>query len=589
MKFTIVSSIIDLLSATVWCQYSYNEVNLINRLNEFFGFDQNIFVLDSLIDQSRYIPTKDNIDGNFTARTIFIFDHNSDNNANDEQVAILPSVTGKKTFLIIVAKSLLFVNNPQLLHEVKAIRLLIGANVKIGVFFVGNGGNVTSIDTIKQLLRWSRSAGIVNIFCSSYSNVQDDLDSLNIFRYNSFWTFDLINVTESASLQNYFPSKVPNYHENPLRLVHSRRIFNHEGKFWDTVARVFNASTSMKFKNLDTTGIETTEILVHEMIVDPERHICTHREETLVLLVPHAEPYTNFVAYLQNTTWMLLFTYTFITVVAACVLLTISGYLRTRKVLLIQYVVDVVNLLMNDNAAIRYGELNRADFCVIVPLTFTGLIVANGILSVFQSYLTWPIYERQIRTIDDLFKSPVPIFQHIPTGLSIKLLNELSGHDGWNNKVHQIEDSELQKEISEFNNSIAYVLQDEIQGVQVYLEVQKRLGLKAYHLIVERYMLKSFVSYHLNTFFPFTEPINDIIRSLNSAGLINKWIKDENELLIKDVFEKMVNHQLKSSNKPNRSEFIVPAVVWCGWIVSVIVFVCELVWTKIKPLMEKLK
>lgn len=196
------------------------------------------------------------------------------------------------------------------------------------------------------------------------------------------------------------------------------------------------------------------------------------------------------------------------------------------------------------NAGIRYGKLNRADVCVVVPFTFTGLIVVNGILSVFQSYLT---YERQISRIDELFKSPVPIFQHIRAGLSIRILNGLSGHDGWNDKVPAIEDSELHKHMSEFNNYVAYVLQDELIGAQVYLEVQKLLGLKTYHLIN---ILKSLV-YHLHIFFPFTEPINDIIRSLRSAGLIHKWIKEESELLIKNL------------------------------IVSVIVFVCELVWNKI--------
>lgn len=121
----------------------------------------------------------------------------------------------------------------------------------------------------------------MNIFCSLYSNFQDDLSSLSVFRYSSFRTFDLINVTGSASLQNYFPSNIPNYHDNALRLVHGRRPFNHENKFWDTGAHVFNVTTSMKFKNLLTTGIEaSSEILVHEILVDPEKHTCTHREQT---------------------------------------------------------------------------------------------------------------------------------------------------------------------------------------------------------------------------------------------------------------------------------------------------------------------
>lgn len=130
---------------------------------------------------------------------------------------------------------------------------------------------------------------------------------------------------------------------------------------------------------------------------------------TSVLLVPHARPYSGFVGYLQNATWKLFFIYTFVVIAAASLLLTISGYWQTKKISFRQSVGDVINLLLNDNGSIRYGQLHCADIYVAVPLTFNGLIMMNGIVSVFQSYLTVTIYGPQINSIDDLFESATQI------------------------------------------------------------------------------------------------------------------------------------------------------------------------------------
>lgn len=131
MKHEIILAMLNLLLATVRCQDSYREVNLIKRLNDYFGFDHNIFFLYTSIDHSRYIPVNRYYDGSFTPQTIF--DHNLDN-INKTHPPILKSVTSKNTFLIIfVAESSKFENDKKMLAQVKSIRQL---NVKIGVFFL---------------------------------------------------------------------------------------------------------------------------------------------------------------------------------------------------------------------------------------------------------------------------------------------------------------------------------------------------------------------------------------------------------------------------------------------------------------------
>ncbi len=144
MKHAIILTMLKLLSATVWCEDFFREVVIINRLNDFFNFDHNIFFLDNLIDQRRYIPANRYNNSSFPPQTVYIFHHNR----NKTQLPIL--VNSKNTFLIIVvADSFKFGNDTQLLDQVKAIRRL---NVKIGVSFSGND---TSMNIVEQLFRWS--------------------------------------------------------------------------------------------------------------------------------------------------------------------------------------------------------------------------------------------------------------------------------------------------------------------------------------------------------------------------------------------------------------------------------------------------
>lgn len=110
-----------------------------------------------------------------------------------------------------------------------------------------------------------------------------------------------------------------------------------------------------------------------------------HAQSVLKLVVPHALPYSDFVSYLRNRTWTLLLVLAWIA--TSSLLLIVSGYSQRMKIVVFECVADVINLLMDDNERIRYQNLHRADIFIVVPLTFTGLVVMNGIVSLLQSYI----------------------------------------------------------------------------------------------------------------------------------------------------------------------------------------------------------
>lgn len=179
MSYTIFWLILNLKLSivTVSCHQYHVEMDLIHRLNEFYHFDHNIFVLELGMDSNRFIPIS--LTGtSFTPRSIYTY-----NNLDDVPKMQLSQVNpfiknrGKNTFVIVAletgANILRLLNNTQSLTQLLSIRRNggINNNVKIGVFYTNS---VKSMDSIRDTLRLSYNAGIVNLFSGFSSTVAND-------------------------------------------------------------------------------------------------------------------------------------------------------------------------------------------------------------------------------------------------------------------------------------------------------------------------------------------------------------------------------------------------------------------------------
>lgn len=166
------------------------------------------------------------------------------------------------------------------------------------------------------------------------------------------------------------------------------------------------------------------------------------------------------------------------------------------------------------------------------------------------------------------------------------ILEEQTQHDGWNDKVIHMNFNEIQREFDNFNSSVAIPCTDQLG--QASIDVQKRLGLKAFYLSNELNLAQYFVTFLVRSYFPFIDPLNNMIHRMHSAGLIDKWMREEDEEIVKHLYATS-NLRLKRSDESKLGEFSVPSVVWCGWLCGVIIFICELVWYKVEILIQLMK
>lgn len=568
--------LIIIVSLSITCA-EYHEQKLISELNNFFNFDHNIYLFDSSAHIDRFINTRGS--GNFTPQSLYVF-KSADDNITDWDS--LQQTMSKNTFVIVVPRSVNFELNLYVLTRLKEVQRL-QINLKIGIFFP----HIASSEDLQDLFKWSWKQQIINIFAATHSHSEELIPepeaSLNIFTYNPFGTFDVINVTGSEAYDKYFLSQYSNFQQYPLRRVPSLllRFDALDDAFWGIVFGALNASSAV----YNVTAENEIYVCPRQDFADDNKRNSLYPWQMLkkVILVPEALPYSGFVAYFQVLTTYSLLVYTFITITVIIGFLIFFRFKRQRKYFLVESAADVLNLLMNDNAHIKYQQLSDIEVLLIVPLTFAGLIIVNAVLSALLSFFTQPLLQPQIDTIEDIYRSPFLIYtdSEIWTNITIDVLASLSEHRNWADKMSKdygtSNTSPVWSAMLAINTSRCFV--HNIDTGYMMFRVQKRLQIKGFRISqVHIYSVHS--AYSLSKDFPFIERLNEITHRIRSSGLFDIMIKKvyafgENLL----VEANALNESLKEETNESQDYEMVTFIV-CSWIASITVFVIELMWKR---------
>lgn len=561
----------------------YQELGLINRLNNVLSFDHNIFLVHSTVDINRYVNAKNGHSS--TPQSIYTFKNSDDNIMEFKTFGDIP---GKNKLLILVPESSNLQSNLRVLTFVKKIQFF-HVNMKIGVFF----SQIATRDDISTLFEWCWSQRIINIFVAFYSNSEvnqrderTNIESLlNIFNFNPFGRFDVLNVTESESIHNIFHGKNLNFQGHPLRLAviddfsisqyytNVQYFGGADEELWNAVFAALNASYSVywvrkKLEPLEMLDNGTVDIHVDLTQLTQQRIVtlCPMIIENLVMVMPKALPYPAIVAYFRKMSSDGCFVYFVVLLVGVMYLLTICRYIKCNKILIFQCAAEVVNLLMNDNQAIIYQQLTRSEICLIIPMTFTGFFMANGFLSNLKSHITKPILQPDIDTVEELYMSSLPIFA--PNDYwwkeQMRFLQNISTYKDWHKKVTNKNKPLISLIIAE--TSFSY-----LEYGSIAKEVCRR---RPYH--IAKIPLQSiWFGYNVRYDFPFTERVNEVILRTQATGLYDQWwVRVKQKQLYKSQVAKEAQFE----------SFTVPTFIVYGWFVGVIVLVIEIIWTKFKYL-----
>lgn len=305
--------------------------------------------------------------------------------------------------------------------------------------------------------------------------------------------------------------------------------------------------------------------------------------ENFVIFVPEAVAYSEFSAYLRTITSDSFFGYSLVAVAALMILLSIFRYIEQKKILIFQSAADVINLIMNDNGAIKYQKLTRIEACLIIPLTFAGLIFVNGLLSTLKSYLMQPVIQPQIDTIDDIYKSQLPIVingDYISANNVANMLEDISKHGDWIDKVRVVNTDKMDDTMCTFNRTVSLFCLE--QHAKIILKYQKQLNVKGYHIPSQTYLYTALTSFNVSADFPFIERLNEILFWLRESGLFEKLTVEDYRELVKIRSKKFGLHVGRISEEVDIERFSIPMFVIYGWLTGIFVLLIEIIWNKLK-------
>lgn len=551
------------VALSVWTLIS-QEAILIDNLNNYFKFDHNIFVMESSMDVDQIVRNCSQ------PITLFISQKAKGSVAGLEGVR---QIISKNILMIVVMETSQLARNFKLLNQIQNIHRL-HKNMKIGIFFQ----NITSMDDLRDHFLWFGHRLIQYVFATTRS-----ADSLmSIFTFHPFDRFKVINVTISDSYRDVFPSLDVNYHRHTF-LVAPFTSYVHE-QFWLSVFQAMNATYTIEYVKYGT----PMEYLQNGFDIVPRFAAFTKNASAFAMypimpahaniVVPEAEPYSGFYAYLRMLTTNEFFIYSTAAIVSIIVLLSCCRYIKQKEFLFFQSLADILNLLINDNSNIKYRNLSRAEIFLIGPLTFVGFVVVNGYLSNLQSYFTKPFLQPQIKTLDDVYNSPIKIA--IPAewaNVFTETVASLSIEKDWSNKTIALRRTTFRNNMMNLNTSTAYVM-DELD-FRMISSIQRQLNVRGFYdtgITVQ----DSFLIYYVSEALLFFDRLNEIGHWTHSSGLFHRWLVAANGKIEKSVLMYHRN-RLQNQQTDDVGEIDFPMFISYGWIASTIVFIVEIGWTKL--------
>lgn len=551
------------------------EMRFIDRLNDAFSFDHNIFLVEaSVIEMSRFVDAAaSSRTDNFVAKSVFMFHATND---KGERLNQLREIDSKSTLLIIVLDSFNSLWDGLNLRE-RLLNLREQYDFKIGIFM---SQHLVQENDILEIFFWCYANGLSDVFIATYlprNSTSSLASTLNVLKFNPFTEpFSepfTTNMTRSETLTRLFLSKRPNFQQRPL---HIEPVQKQDIELASIYGKLLNTSVR---DNRGHIGVLIINYPIPIYFYNSKN--CSHPTiiETCVIVVPAALPYAEFGSFLKiffSTSIMIWFFVIIVTVVAV---LTALRYVDRQKIEIYQSSVDIINLLLSENSFIRYRQLSRSEVALLVPFTFVGFVFTNAILSELISYVTHPYMHAEIESIEDIYNSTqtiyIPLDDDYNEYFLMDYLRDRHYVRDWDKRFRMVPKSDLYDQINMRNSSLFFISTE--TEAKALLEYQERMSIKTYRVPKEASnIMKTFYG-HLavhETSFPFMERVNEISSWLQSAGIFKKLNDDK-------LYSYMTNLKMQVTNESNTYLVSPWTAIYAGWTISGIVFVSELIWFKI--------
>jgi len=523
----------------------------------------------------------------------------------------LVSVYRKNLISFIFLKSLCIQEN---LNIMNTTALLLNENHQSKIVFVLPDSPIVERD-IQEFMKWCWKEYMINAILVSWqqSTISNNYSELllrnseklhwnfNIFTYLPLENSFFVNLRYEMNPRNLFKSPIKNLNKYKIRialfdnkpnfLIHKNKngeliLLGPDGRMFNTFMERLNGTydliQSLKIQDFNLSTYKLQEYLTSINAVDLLSHLhplvlILQQWEMLQpfefipygFLVPSAKPYPqymNLILPFDSYVWIVIvatlfaasLTYSLIRWFVEAELDIGYAWLESFKVLLYMGTEKCLQKMC-------YLELG-----FIVLLLLMGFILTNIYLALLTSFLTSPIYEKELNTQNDIAEANIPIM-----GLDVDM-EQLFNWDKTNKKLHEtIKKNTATKSIflrDAMNTSEAYYAS--YQRFNYLLQPENRAFRFADEIILD--VLYAYVI-PMNS--PYKDRMNEILFRTYDAGLVVKF----KELSFQDCLETGHVERIQSQPEPDAVVLTVQHLQMAFYILVIgnlfacVCFICELI------------
>ncbi|XP_037904686.1 uncharacterized protein LOC119647678 [Hermetia illucens] len=480
--------------------------------------------------------------------------------------------------------------------------------------FINKNNAVTVQNIVWDILTTTRSSKVIFVCESGCLNILDELlvvswdsdmsnvavlagDPVQIFTYNPFEIPRIRNLTTTRKPLNLFYNKFRDLRGESIRVVFEKftpNAFFYANKEGELVVGGFSGHTFRTYaekrnatpvylhyktddyrteiSNLFENG--SLEMAIHIPIAPEDRNciynnIVEHIKWCALVPAPKRVPiYLNILQPFQDDVWALII----FGVIYSTVLLHISTKLTEGKSNVGLKFLESFKLFLRMATIEHYRKVNKRYYLVFFPIFFLGLILSQLYLAHLASILTTPIWEKGIKTIDDIRKAKLRILgTDYPLERNVFSVEDMKDY---HDLVQNMTDHEMIIWLKNLNNTnVIMSLSDKI-----YLTLLRQIGLPEPKFTDPGICLGAYGYAHaMKLEFRYKEDYHWHILMVGQAGFKDKWRKDTYVQLVEAGLVK------RSTEGENRIwtlsvDFfeLIFAVLTSGLLLSGVVFIVEL-------------
>lgn len=365
---------------------------------------------------------------------------------------------------------------------------------------------------------------------------------MNIFTYNPFGEFALVNLTNSGV--KFYYNKIDDLYQHDINVMISKDIPNifvktssskirfggPDGKMCELFCKKLRVNC--RFEILEPDRMSKLNLTISDVVFNPSPILDSGSGESIMKMYSYPVHFDAVVIIVKaSKRYSKLMQMTFYSefgnsrqdmaiILASVILMLFIVRFRTLNFYtFVDTCRDVLSITIKLDIR-RLFNLKLSEILVILPTTFFGFVIVNTVISILTTfYTTTTHYRPDINSLSDIDQLSCKIA--VNNEHSMKILSEFNEFN-WSTRFVYLNQQEITHQLFKFDTTTCFI--DSFRRADVLMRYQKYRR-RILH-VVKLNLGPRLYGYMMHSMSPHKHRFNELILNAMSSGLYSKWSSD---------------------------------------------------------------